>query len=333
MKRLLRWTQAPLGLLLALLVLVSGPSAQPATGRLEVHFIDVAQADAILIINAAKDCVILIDSGESRSKRSKDSFRAYLGQQIPPNGSIDLVISSHPHSDHIGSMQWVFETYRVKTYIDSGHAYESTLYERLMAVVKGQRQTGQLAYHRYGSVPASAETVCGGNSPRLRTLYPRQGLDDDLCEQNANNCSVVTKLTFGQTNFLFPGDAEEEQEELLLGDPDVKKQLDADVLKVPHHGSDTSSSPEFLEAVSPTWMIVSAGKKDEGTNKGYKHPRLSTVRQLLGFAGDRADPRTIDVYDATKKKWTKVQIWGRLYVTAKDETVELSSDGSRIQKQ
>src|SRR5437867_2604944 len=107
MRQLLRRAQALLGLSLALLVLVSGPSAQPPAGRLQVHFIDVAQADSVLIMNDAKDCVILIDSGESRSKRSKDSFRAYLGQHLPANGSIDLVISSHPHSDHIGSMQWV----------------------------------------------------------------------------------------------------------------------------------------------------------------------------------------------------------------------------------
>jgi len=162
--------------------------------------------------------------------------------------------------------------------------------------------------------------------------YPRQGLDDDLCEQNANNCSVVAKRTFGTTSFLFPGDTEEEQEELLLNDADVKKALNADVLKVAHHGSDTSSSPEFLEAVSPTWMVISAGKKDEGTNKGYKHPRLSTVRNLLAFAGDQTGARTIDAYDATKKQWSQLRIWGRLFVTAKDGTVVLSTDGTDVRK-
>jgi len=143
---------------------------------------------------------------------------------------------------------------------------------------------------------------------------------------------VVAKLTFGTTSFLFPGDTEEEQEELLLNDADVKKALNADVLKVAHHGSDTSSSPEFLEAVSPTWMVISAGKKDEGTNKGYKHPRLSTVRNLLAFAGDQTGARTIDAYDATKKQWSQLRIWGRLFVTAKDGTVVLSTDGTDVRK-
>src|SRR3990172_5921155 len=242
-------SQWPVVVVAAVLVVgaCSAPLPAQTSNRLQVHFIDVAQADAILIMTAAKDCVMLIDSGESRSKASKDNFRAYLGRHLAPNGAIDLVIASHPHSDHIGSMQWVLETFRVKTYIDSGHAYDSTLYDKLMAVVKDQRQTRRLEYHAYGSVPANVETPCGAAGPRVRTLYPKPGLDNDLCEQNANNCSVVAKLTFGQTTFLFPGDAEEEQEGLLLGDPDIKTQLDADVLKVSHHGSDTSSSPEFLE--------------------------------------------------------------------------------------
>ena len=85
-------------------------------------------------------------------------------------------------------------------------------------------------------------------------------------------------------------------------------------------------------AVSPTWMVISAGKKDEGTNKGYKHPRLSTVRHLLVFAGEKTGPRLIDGYDAAKKQWGQVRIWGRLYVTAKDGTIVLSTDGSSVKK-
>lgn len=140
----------------------------------------------------------------------------------------------------------------------------------------------------------------------------------------------MTKLTVGKTSFLFPGDAEEEQEQVRLKDSSITKQLEADVLKVSHHGSDTSSSEEFLDAVSPTWMVISADEKDVGTNKGYKHPRLSTVRNLLGFAGTKTTARTIDAYDATKKQWKRPRIWGQLFVTARDGTVVLSTDGSSI---
>lgn len=323
---------AILAVLLFVLASASFPAAQPTATRLQVHFINVAQADGILIMDDAKRCKIVIDSGESRSTASKQAFRKYLQEQIGATGDIDLVIASHPHSDHIGSMQWVLETYSVKNYIDSGHAYDSALYRNLMEVVEDQRRTQQLAYHAYGSVPASVETVCGTNGPQIKTLFPSAGLDRDVCEQNANNCSVVTKVTLGKMSFLFPGDAEEEQEELLLQDADVKKHLNSDVLKVAHHGSDTSSGEEFLEAVSPSWMVVSAGEKDVGTNKGYKHPRLSTVKTLLTFAGDKINDRTIDTYDATKKQWRRSHIWGRLFVTAKDGTVVLATDGTSVRR-
>lgn len=312
-------------------VFTFGLSAQPAPERLQVHFIDVGQADAILIMNETKSCKILIDSGDTRYPESSKNFRAYLSEHLPHGSTIDLAIASHPHSDHIGSMQWVFENYRVKTYIDNGQEHPTKLYNNLMAVVR-QQQNQSLEYYTYGSVSTDKEAFCGDRGPKVRVLYPQAGLDPDLCEKNQNNCSVVSKLTFGTTSFLFPGDAEREQEEILLEDPRIKPQLDTDVLKVPHHGSDTSSSEEFLNAVSPTWMGVSAGEKDVGTNKGYKHPKFSTIRELLTFAGPRNNARMIDAYDRAGKRWRQVRIWGTLFVTTRDGTVVLSSDGANIIK-
>ena len=118
-----------------------------------------------------------------------------------------------------------------------------------------------------------------------------------------------------------------------MNDPAIKPQLASDILKVGHHGSDTSTSEDWLDAVSPSWMVVSAGQKDVGTNKGYKHPRWSTIRELLPLAGPRAASRTIDVYDAGAKRWKKTRIWGHLYVTAKDGSVVLSTDGVQLRKE
>jgi competence protein ComEC len=304
----------------------STPSAQPV-GRIQVHFINVGQADAALIMDDARQCVILIDAGDTRYPGSSQSFRNYLRQQLPFGSPIAVAIASHPHADHIGSMRWVLENYSVQTYIDSGHAYDSALYERLMDLVKLQA-TNTLKYLEYKRAASMSETICGAAGPRLKVLYPRQGLDAEVCESNPNDCSVVAKVKFGAASVLFPGDAEEEQEEQLLMDPDVKRELDSMVLKIGHHGSDTSTSEEFLQAVSPSLMVVSAGAKNIGTNKGYKHPRLSTVRHLLAFAGPREDVRSIDAYDAAKKKWTHTSIWGRLYVTARDGNVVFVSDGT-----
>jgi hypothetical protein len=135
-----------------------------------------------------------------------------------------------------------------------------------------------------------------------------------------------------QYRFYSPGDAEEEQEAMLLGNLELKESLSAKVLKVPHHGSDTSSSRAFLAAVSPEWMVISAGKKNVGTNKSFMHPRLATINNLMAFAGAHANPRFVDVYDSARKVWARKSIWGRLFVTSKDGQVVLSSDGSDIRK-
>jgi competence protein ComEC len=91
-------------------------------------------------------------------------------------------------------------------------------------------------------------------------------------------------MTYEAVSFLFPGDAEEEQEAMLLEHSELKESLSANVLKVSHHGSDTSSSRAFLDAGSPEWMVISAGKKNVGTNKSFMHPRLATINNLMTFA-------------------------------------------------
>jgi hypothetical protein len=139
-------------------------------------------------------------------------------------------------------------------------------------------------------------------------------------------------MTYDAVSFLFPGDAEEEQEAMLLQHSELKESLSAKVLKVPHHGSDTSSSRAFLDAVSPEWMIISAGKKNVGTNKSFMHPRLATINNLMTFVGAHDNPRYVDVYDSARKVWARKSIRGNLFVTGKDGQVVLSSDGSEIRK-
>jgi beta-lactamase superfamily II metal-dependent hydrolase len=314
-------------------VLESSSLFAEISGKLAVHFINVGQADGILIIQDDSQCVIVIDAGDTRYPSSAANFKAYLTQHMPQGADIDLVVATHPHSDHIGSMRWVLETYSVKTYLDNGQNHGTKLYTDLMEAVEQLKRSNGLEYVTYDDFPKSKQKPCGANGPKIEALYPDEGIDPDSCEKQQNNCSVVTKLTWGETTFLFPGDAEQEEEELLLSDPKTKDALKADVLKVAHHGSDTSSEPEFLEAVNPSWMVISSGEKNIGTNKKYKHPRLSTVRNLLEYAGDKTNSHRIDTYDANKKKWKKEPIWGQFFVTAKDETVVLISDGKEIMKE
>jgi hypothetical protein len=139
-------------------------------------------------------------------------------------------------------------------------------------------------------------------------------------------------MTYEAVSFLFPGDAEEEQEAMLLEHSELKESLSANVLKVSHHGSDTSSSRAFLDAGSPEWMVISAGKKNVGTNKSFMHPRLATINNLMTFAGAHNNPRYVDVYDSRRKVWARKSIWGNLFLTGKDGQVVLSLDGSEIRK-
>jgi beta-lactamase superfamily II metal-dependent hydrolase len=129
------------------------------------------------------------------------------------------------------------------------------------------------------------QDFCKATNLNTTLLVPQGGYQKPFCDKNPNNCSVVLKLTHDSVSFLFPGDAEEEEESMLLADESVSKNLNAEVLKVPHHGSDTSSTMAFLKAVAPQWMVISVGKKNIGTNKVFMHPRLSTIKNLLDFAG------------------------------------------------
>jgi len=144
----------------------------------------------------------------------------------------------------------------------------------------------------------------------------------------------VIRINYNDQTFLFSGDGEEEEEALLLKDAATKSLLASTVLKAPHHGSNTSSSEDFLAAVKPKIIVVSAGEKDIGTNKGYKHPRAETIARFLGFtkANGDADLRTIDAYDTATKKWTEVQINAGVYVTSVDGTFTIESDGKKTWK-
>jgi len=306
---------------------------QKISGRVEVHFIDVGQADAILVVSPEKECVMLLDSGNGRYPRSSKNFRRYMLEKVPKGYEINLVVASLPHADHIGNMRWVLQNYRVRTYIDNGQEYESRLYQSLMDEVHKQAKQNGLRYFVHTVTPPRDQDFCEAENLDTVLLFPREGYDPDFCQTNPNNCSVIVKLLYNKTSFLFPGDAGKEQEELLLKDREVRERLPSDVLKAGDHGSDTSSSKEFLQAVSPKWVVVSSGRKGVGTNVQYKHPRLSAVtafQELVGPSG--ANKRAVDVFDKARSKWIRKSISGNLFLTARDGTVALSSDGREIRK-
>jgi competence protein ComEC len=107
---------------------------------------NIGQGDAILAILAKRECVMLIDSGDSRYPGSSKKFKAYIQDKLPRGSIIDLAVASHPHADHLGSMLWVLRNYRVGTYIDNGLQYESATYRKLKAELQAQIRQRQLRY-------------------------------------------------------------------------------------------------------------------------------------------------------------------------------------------
>lgn len=228
--------------------------SEAAKQPLSVHYIDVGQGDSILIKSEGLN--VLIDAGE---RGNGEAVLSYLEAQEVK--SLDYVIATHPHSDHIGSMEDVLKKIPVSNIILPKLTQESTpttkTYENFLQAVKDS-----------GAKVIAAEPgkTYGGARSVLTVLGPCQQ-EDDL-----NNMSVVARLDFGSTSFLFTGDAETPSENAIL-----KKGMDvqADVLKMGHHGSKTSSGNAFLSEVEPALCVISCGAGND-----YGHPHEETLKKL-----------------------------------------------------
>jgi len=172
---------------------------------------------------------------------------------------LDAVIITHPHADHIGGIQKVLETFEVRQVYDSGQVTTSQLYKHYLQTIKQKKIPFALA--------RAGDTIALGEGLNLQVLAPEDPLLSDL-----NSNSVVTRLVYGEISFLFTGDIEKDAEDRMLKQPGTI--LKSTVLKVPHHGSNTSSSVSFLKAVSPEVAIIMCG-----TDNDYHHPHLGTLKK------------------------------------------------------
>lgn len=231
--------------------LFGGGSPADENNSCEVHFIDVGQGDSAIILSDGKS--ILIDGGENDKGDIVVDYLKRLGV-----GRIDLLIATHPHSDHIGGLDTVINELSIGKILMPRLPEEQTpatrTYTELLTAIadKGLRIT-----------PAKAGNVYEFGEGRLEVLGPLADYED------LNNTSLVCKFTYAGKSFLFTGDMEEPTEkDMLRSGTDVK----ADVLKAGHHGSKTSTSKDFYQAVNPSVCIVSAG---EGNS--YGHPNKETL--------------------------------------------------------
>lgn len=228
------------------------------TSKVSIYYLDVGQGDSELIRLPSGEN-ILIDAGLAEGSSKLLDYLEQLGVH-----KIDYLIATHPHADHIGGMAQVIKRMDIgKIYLPKvadSQVPTTRVYENMLDAVekKGLRLTQSKA----------GVTVFDQGDARLEFLAPHEDNYKDL-----NNYSIVAKLTYGKKTFLFTGDAEKESEKEML--QEFSSKLSSDVLKVGHHGSNSSTSANFLKAVAPKYAIISCGK-----NNDYGHPHKEVMNRL-----------------------------------------------------
>ncbi|HUV05327.1 MAG TPA: ComEC/Rec2 family competence protein [Armatimonadota bacterium] len=242
--------------------------SSPPDGRLEVHFLDVGQGDCILL-QTPDGRNVLIDAGDRDS--AEDVVR-YLDRHGVDR--IDLLVITHPHMDHIGGLPRVLERFGVSQVIDAGYPHGSQTYKEVLSSFQARR----IDYRR-GSAYQRPQV---SKSVSLDIIWPA---DDYVPSGEAalNNGSVVVRATYGDVSLLLPGDIQSEAEDRILA---ARRELQSTILKVAHHGSQESTSNEFLQVVWPQYAVISVGAENQ-----YGHPGRAVLRRLnaCGAAVYRTD--------------------------------------------
>lgn len=254
---------------------------------LHVSMLNVGQADATLIQYKGKN--MLIDTGDVDSR---DALVKQLKDKKVK--TLDVVLITHPHGDHLGGMAALFKAFQIKQIYDNGQAANTAMYKNYLKNIK----TKNIAYKAL----KKGDTITLGDDVKFAVLSPGKPFTKENTQGVSesgltNDNSIVCKMTYGTFSIMFTGDAQKEVEEQLLKNY-KGAELQANVLKVGHHGSKTSSSPAFVAAVKPADATISCG-----VNNQYKFPHKPTL-------------------DTLKKYHVNV------YRTDKDGIISIISDGS-----
>lgn len=248
-------------------------SVVSGSDNLEIYYLDVGQADSILIRHL--DNNILIDAGNNADGKLLVDYFNSLGIN-----HFDYVIGTHAHEDHIGGMDDIIDNFQIDHFYMPGVITTTKTFEDVLDSLDAKKikfETPQI------------DSIINLGDLKISILY----VGDD--KTDLNNTSIVLKLYYGDTSYLFTGDATSEVEKMI-----INKDLKSDVLKVGHHGSQYSSSAKFIKEVSPKYSIISVGK-----NNDYGHPKDVVLNKLN-------------------------RISSTIYRTDRDGTILLKSDGKGI---
>ncbi|WP_203247064.1 MBL fold metallo-hydrolase [Sporosarcina beigongshangi] len=267
--------------------------SQP-TDTMKVHYIDVGQADATLLqlIDQDETINLLIDTGDWNAS---DVVTYLHSQQIK---DIDIVAVTHPHADHIGQLDKIIENFSVTEVWMNGETANSQVFAKSLEAIEKH----DVDYYE----PEIGEIFDIGPL-EITILHP------DALSANTNNNSLAMRLQYGEVSFLFTGDAEQLAENAILSSG---ANIQAKILHLGHHGSNTSSTPEFVQAVNPEIAIYSAG-----VDNSYGHPDVEVI--------DRFNVSNIPLYGTDTHGTIIVETDGETYtvMTQKQGTLPFPSAG------
>ena len=220
-----------------------------AENRLEVTFLDVGQADSILIENEGQ--YMLVDAGNNEDGPKLVTYLQGLGIT-----DFSYVVGTHPHEDHIGGLDDIIKNFNIKTFYMPDVITTTKTFEEVLDALESKN----IAL----SIPNKNDTFNLGDAT-VKVLYVGTEEESDL-----NGTSIVLKVTYQNVSFLLTGDASTKVEDSL-----DRKDLQSTVLKVGHHGSSTATNEEFLNLVNPKYAVISVGK-----NNQYEHPHTTVLNTL-----------------------------------------------------
>lgn len=276
-----KWLALPL---VAAAILVTVAAATMPDANLHVSFLDVGQGDATLIQKGGQQ--VLIDGGPS-----PQAISLSLGRKMPFwDRTIEVVILTHPSADHVTGLVEVLNRYRVKQVLYPDLAFESGIYDEWLRLIREKRIRSTYAQ--------AGQQINLGDEVIIEVLSPQNppltGTESDI-----DNNAAILRLSMGKVSFLLTADMMREAELELIYD---RANLESTVLKVAHHGSDTSTTPEFLAVVNPQLGVISVGADNE-----FGHPSEEVMSRLE----NRLGPENI-------------------YRTDEDGTIEFTTDGERL---
>ncbi len=258
----------------------------PVSGKLSVVFLNVGNADCIFV-QSPSGKTMLVDAGEASAFGVIADFLKRAGVS-----KIDVLVATHPHNDHIGSMRRVVENYEIGAVYMPRVTHNTSTYEKLLNAIS---EKGMKIKTAKGGTDAA---IPFDEDVTVRILAPLRDEYSDL-----NDYSAVLRLDYNNSSFLLTGDIEKISENDLV--EEYPELLRTDVLKVPHHGSSSSSTAEFLSAVDPDYAVISCEKDSD-----YGHPAAEVLERL----------------DAAQAKYYRTDLFGTIAFITDGNAFEIKTE-------